>query len=968
MRIFTSFLLGTLCLYSQQPSDLVNPFVGTDGHGHTFPGATAPFGMVQLSPDTRVEGWDACGGYHYSDSTILGFSHTHLSGTGVPDYGDILFLPMVHRPHFDPVKDRASFSHSSESASAGSYHVVLENDNITVDLTATTRVGIHRYRFPKTDSAFVLIDLRHGLGPDVVIDSWLQKNGTTEISGFRRSRGWARDQHLYFVAQFSLPFANISVTNSDSIVWNSDKGNGTNIKAALLFDTRDHQELMVKVALSSVSVDGARKNLRSEAPGWNFDVIAQQSKKTWNSALSAIDVRGGTETQRRTFYTALYHCMVAPNTFSDIDGRYRGMNGTIRTAKGRTHYTVFSLWDTFRALHPLLTIIDEKRTSDFISTFLAQYDEGGLLPVWELCSNETYCMIGYHSVSVIADAIAKNIKGFDRAKALRAMVTSADKDHFGLVHYRKHGYVPGEKESESVSKTLEYAYDDWCIARTAETLGRKDIADRFYRRSQNYRNVFDPTSGFMRGKKNGMWNTPFSPAAVSLDFTEANSWQYSFFVPHDIPGMMSLYGGPEAFTQKLDQLFTAPSRLEGRQQSDITGLIGQYAHGNEPSHHMAYLFSYSGAPAKTQERTRQILDDLYSDRPDGLSGNEDCGQMSAWYVMSAMGFYQVTPGLPEYVLTAPLFDTVIVRTGGKKPFTITARRTALTDRYIRSVSINGKESNRLFFTHGTITGGSSIVMSLGAEPTEQFNAVHTSEKRNHIPFTPVPYFSAAGSSFRESTLVTLHNTEPGAVNYFTVDGTEPSNRAMLYETPIVLRNSGVIKAAAVRNGISSAPVEASFVRSRAIGTISLATRYSDQYTAGGDDALIDGIYGVEDFRVGHWQGYYGTDLEATIDLGSVRPIQRIAARFLQDNNAWIFFPTSVRIDVSENGATYRTVFDGTTGIAPQQEGAIIKTVEQTLYGYYRYIRVRAKNIGICPPWHKGGGNPAWLFADEIEVR
>jgi predicted alpha-1,2-mannosidase len=967
MRNLFLFLFSTTVLSAQQPAGLVNPFVGTDAHGHTFPGATAPFGMVQLSPDTRVEGWDACGGYHYSDSSILGFSHTHLSGTGVADYGDILFMPMTRMPSLRPDEYRSLFSHSSESASAGTYHVVLSEDNISVDLTATTRVGVHRYRFTGADTAYVIVDLRHGLGPDVVIESWLQKNGTTEITGFRRSRGWAQDQHLYFAAHFSLPIRNISATDNDTIAWGTASSKGLNTKAALMFDIRTKKELLIKVALSSVSAEGARKNLQKEAPEWDFDAIARRTRNAWNTALGAIDIRGGTLEQRRTFYTALYHCMIAPNTFSDADGRYRGMNGAIRTAKGRTHYTVFSLWDTFRALHPLLSIIDEKRTVDFVNTFLAQYDEGGLLPVWELCANETYCMIGYHSVSVIADAVSKNMKGFDRTKALKAMVTSAEKDHFGLSHYRKHGYVPGEKESESVSKTLEYAYDDWCIARTAEALGKKEIVERFYRRSQNYRNVFDPAAGFMRGKKNSMWNDPFSPAAVSLDFTEANSWQYSFFVPQDINGMMDLYGGPSAFTQKLDQLFTTSSRLEGRQQSDITGLIGQYAHGNEPSHHMAYLYSYSGAPAKTQERTRQILDGLYSDRPDGLSGNEDCGQMSAWYVMSAMGFYQVTPGNPEYVLTAPLFDTVIVRTTSGKPFTIIAQRSAPSDRYISAVSLNGKPSESLFFSHSTMISGATMTLSVSGTPSDRFDTVKRSGTPP-VPFTSVPVFVTAKPSFRDSMRAALFSTEQGASIRYTVDGSEPSLTSPGYTEPVLITDNTTVKAIAVRNGIPSAVTEASFIRSRSVGTITLGTTFSEQYTAGGSDALIDGIYGVEDFRVGHWQGYYGNDLVATIDLGSVRPVKHITARFLQNNNAWIFFPTSVQIDVSENGNTYRNVFDGNTGIAPQQEGAIIKAIGQELYGYYRYVRVRAKNIGLCPPWHKGGGNKAWLFADEIEIR
>ena len=969
MRLFILFLLASCSVYSQlNPSNLVNPFIGTDAHGHTFPGATAPFGMVQLSPDTRTEGWDACSGYHYSDSRILGFSHTHLSGTGVPDYGDILFMPMVRQISLDPLRYRSSFSHEQESASAGSYHVLLSDDSIAVDLTATTRVGIHRYRFPKTDSASVIIDLHHGLGPDVVIESWMQKNGNTEITGFRRSAGWARDQHLYFVAQFSLPIRNCSITNDNSFAWNSDSTLGINCKAALVFNTQTHQELIVKVALSSVSIDGAWKNLLAEAPGWDFDMLAEQAKRAWDNALGVIEVHGGSEAERRTFYTALYHSMVAPNTYSDVDGRYRGMDGIIHTAKDRIQYTVFSLWDTFRALHPLMTIIDEKRTSDFVNTFLAQYDESGLLPVWELSSNETYCMIGYHSVSVIADAVAKNIQGFDRKHALQAMVTSAEKDHFGLSYYRTNGYVPGEKESESVSKTLEYAYDDWCIARTAEKLGVEDLAKKFYRRSMSYRNVFDTSVGFMRGKKNSMWNEPFSPAAVSLDFTEANSWQYSFFVPHNIDGMMELYGGRSLFVRKLDDLFSVPSTLEGRQQSDITGLIGQYAHGNEPSHHMAYLFTYAGAPWKTQERTRQILREMYSDRPDGLSGNEDCGQMSAWYVMSAMGLYQVTPGNPEYVVTSPLFDSVIVHLQNSRQFTLVTRRHSPSDVYIQSITKDNKTLDELFISHNDILAGSSLVVNLSSVQSKRFTARKQTTVPKTIPFTAVPYFSSSGISFREANIVSISSPERGAKIFYTTDGTVPTRRSTPYERPIVITKNTSFRAIAVRNDINSAVADASFTQTTTVGSITLGTRYSDQYTAGGNDALIDGLYGVEDFRVGHWQGYEGNDLLATIDLEKMKMVDRVSIRFLQDINAWIFFPTEIIIEISSNGEMYEKIFMGTTGTPPDLSGAMIRSVEQSVKKQIRYVRIRAKNIGVCPPWHKGSGGKAWLFTDEITIR
>lgn len=956
---FTAPLIG-----QSQYTALVNPFVGTDGHGHTFPGATAPFGMVQLSPATRIEGWDACGGYHYSDSSILGFTHTHLSGTGVADYGDILLMPMAKNPSLSSKHYRSAFSHDQESASPGLYRVFLHDDSINVDLTATTRVGVHRYRFPDVDSAFVIINLQHGLGPDIVIDTRLNKTGAAEITGFRRSRGWAKDQHLYFVAHFSLPIQNIAVSNNDSIMWNSSASQGNRVKAAVQFATDTAKELIVKVALSSVDIDGARKNLLAETPGWDFEEIHSQTERVWNNNLGKIDIRGGTIQQRRTFYTALYHCMIAPNTFSDVDGRYRGMNGKIQTTADRTHYSVFSLWDTFRALHPLLTIIDEKRTGDFVNTMLAHYDESGLLPVWELCSNETWCMIGYHSVSVIADAIAKKIPKIEARKSLAAMIASAEKDHFGLAHYRTYGYIPGEKESESVSKTLEYAYDDWCIARTAEQLGEHSIAENYFRRSQYFRNVFDPQTGFMRGKKNGAWTTPFTPASVSLDFTEANSWQYSFFVPHDIDGMISLYGGRNAFIQKLDSLFLSSSMLEGRRQSDITGMIGQYAHGNEPSHHMAYLYTYAGASEKTQLRVSQILNELYSDRPDGLSGNEDCGQMSAWYVFSAMGMYQVTPGNPEYVVGSPLFDTVTIRLEHGRNFTIRKQQRSPEERFVQSILMNKQQLTHPFISHKDVQSGSSLTVVHGKKPMEQTTVT---QKSNVIPFTAVPFFSYPSQSFIESLTVSIHAAEPGTAIFYTTDGSPPTLRSKRYHRPIILTAGATIRAVSVRNNILSAAAEAAFTKTRRVGSIALGTQYSDQYTAGGNDGLIDGILGVEDFRVGRWQGYHRVDLDATITLDSLRTVNRIAVRFLQDNNAWIFFPTHITYEVSIDGAVFENIFSGTTGIPPEKDGVMIKSVEQSVNKTIRYIRIRASNIGVCPSWHKGNGEDAWLFADEIII-
>ena len=641
----------------------VDPFIGTGGHGHTFPGATVPFGMVQLSPDTRLDGWDGCSGYHHDDEFIYGFSHTHLSGTGCSDFGDILLMPGVGVAEWNNGADgkpgyRSHFRHANETASPGYYSVLLDDSGVKAELTATTHVGVHRYTFPAAaDDANVVIDLTHR---DEVIDSAIGWNeGCTEIHGFRRSRAWAQDQIVYFVVRFSQPFWQTGHLDSPA-----GHPGGRENKWSGRFSLKDGQPLVVKVGISAVDEAGAARNLDAEMPTFDFDAARSAARAGWRSQLAKVEAKGGTDAQRRTFYTALYHCCIAPNVFGDVDGRYRGRDGKIHQADGWTQHTVFSLWDTFRALHPLMTLIEPERTNDWIRTLLAQYREGGALPVWELAANETDCMIGYHAVPVIADAYAKGIRGWDANAALDAMVASANRDVRGLPAYRDNGFVPAEAEGESVSKTLEYAYDDWCIAEMARALGRSDVARTFEERAQSWKNLFDPATGFFRPRRNDTWITPFDPAEVNFHLTEANSWQYSLFVPHDVEGLATMHGGRDKLAARLDALFTAPSATKGRDQADISGMIGQYAHGNEPSHHMAWLYDYAGQPWKTQERVRQILGTLYSDQPDGLCGNEDCGQMSAWYVLSALGIYPVCPGRPEYVLGTPLFPEATLHLPG----------------------------------------------------------------------------------------------------------------------------------------------------------------------------------------------------------------------------------------------------------------------------------------------------------------
>ena len=615
----------------------VNPFVGTDAHGHTFPGAVAPFGMVQLSPDTRPKAgdWDGCSGYHYSDGVIYGFSHTHLSGTGCDDLCDVLLLPGTQP---------SAFSHAREKAAPGYYEVFLEDPGVQVRLTAGRRVGMHEYTFPAGARPEVTLDLRHR-DP---LDGWrITPQGRTAVSGWRQSSSWARGQDVYFWIEFSAP-ARCKLTDGG--------------RRAVFTFPRSARTVTLRVGISSVSEENARLNLQSEYPA-SFEALQRAATEAaWEAYLAKLDCPWRDEEHLRRFYTALYHTGIHPSLYSDANGEYRGMDRQVHRAEGWERYTVLSLWDTFRGEHPLLWEIEPERSYDFLKTFLSIYDECGKLPVWELWGYETNCMIGYNAAPVIADAIARGFTDFDVEKALEALIASSTRPEFGLDSFRANGLVLADDEHESVSKTLEYAYDDWCTAQVARYLGRMDVYERYMTSAQYWRNVFDPSTGFMRARLNGRWFSPFDPREVNNHYTEANSWQYSLFVPQDIAGLIGALGGPEALEQRLDAMFDAREGNTGRTQADITGTIGQYAQGNEPSHHVAYLYDYAGRPDKRQARVEQILETLYTSAPDGLCGNDDCGQMSAWYVLSALGRYPVCPGepsltrIPKTIVTNPAFE------------------------------------------------------------------------------------------------------------------------------------------------------------------------------------------------------------------------------------------------------------------------------------------------------------------------
>ena len=1018
--VFAFFLLAFVLNPAAQetPKDYtkyVNPLIGTGGHGHTFPGATVPFGMVQLSPDTREDNWDGSSGYHYSDNTIWGFSHTHLSGTGIPDYCDILFAPTIGEPEFFAKKGDLSengyastFDHKNEKAEAGYYSVKLDEGNIKAEMTATTRVGFHRYTFPAgTTDANLILDLKHR---DKVTDSELRITGNNRIEGFRRSSSWAKDQIIYFVAEFSEPFADYGFVKDDAPPEKTGKANGTNIKAFFRFAAR--KPLLVKVALSPVGITGARRNLQAEVPHWEFEKVREDAKALWNKELSQIEVSGGTDDQLTIFYTALYHTKIQPNVFSDFDGSYLGLDKKVHNVNENNpkskiqnpkseHYTVFSLWDTFRAAHPLYTITDQKRTADFINTFIRQYEQGGRLPVWELAANETDTMIGYHSVSVIADAMAKGITGFDYEKAFAAAKHSAELNHFGLEAYKRRGYISMEDEQESVSKTLEYAYNDFCIARMAKILAFKRVGDnlsevfevfkdldskqdailkydqdyqKYIKRAQYYKNLFDVQTGFMRPRQNGGFVSPFKPNEVTFHFTEGNSWVYSFFVPHDVSGLIEMHGGKANFARVLNNLFETKDALAGREQPDITGLIGQYAHGNEPSHHIAYLFNYVEQPWRTQELVHKINTEFYKNAPDGLIGNEDCGQMSAWFILSAMGFYQINPSVPNYDIGTPLFKEAKINLENGKTFTIKAPNVSNKNIYVESVKFNGKSHDKTFFTHSDIMNGGTLEFEMTDAELAWRPKEFSKSSIETADFVTVPTIEAKDRTFSDSTTVAirLNSFDPLVVNLmdakilYSTDGSEPN---IEYRKPFTIDKTATVKAVAVnKKGAKSFTVETKLNKMPHDWTVKLASKYNRQYTGGGDFGLIDGIRGTLNWASGEWQGYQAQDFVAVIDLQRETEIKRVGGGFLQDARPWIWMPTRIEFEVSTDGTNFRKVADIKTTVAPDDMKPQIKDYVQPIAPTKaRFVRVKAVNLGKIPAWHPGAGFDAFIFVDEIFI-
>ncbi len=725
MVLLFSFLFLLKSNFAQTFQDyaaIVNPFIGTDFTGNTYPGAQVPFGMVQLSPDNGLPGWDRISGYFYPDSTIAGFSHTHLSGTGAGDLYDISFMPVTlpYKQADQPLGIYSSFSHNDESASAGYYRVRLKDYNITVELTATARCGVQRYTFPKS-SAAIFLNLKKAMNWDFTQDSYIEQVDSVTIRGYRFSDGWARGQKVYFYTRFSKPFHTLEMDTTAIVV--DGKKIGLSYVARFDFDTQEGEQITLSTAISAVSMDNARANLQVEVPRDDFNFYKKEAQRSWNSELGKIVVESAVSDDKVKFYTALYHAMLTPTIYGDVDGSYYGPDRNVHQTDGWTNYSTFSLWDTYRASHPLFTIVDPGRVNDMIKSFIAFYEQNGRLPVWNFQGSETDMMIGYHAVPVIVDAYLKGIGNFDPEKALRACVATANLDSYrGIGLYKSLGYVPYDVEDKynadnwSLSRTLEYAFDDYCIAKMAEKMGEKELAKAFSKRSLNYKNMYNPVSTFMQPRdQKGEFKIAFDPEAYTEDICESNAWQYLWSVQHDVDGLEKLLGGKKRFAEKLDSMFTFHSTDTSKLPIFSTGMIGQYAHGNEPSHHVIYLFNRAKQPWKTQEYIAKVTNELYLNRPDGICGNDDCGQMSSWYVFSAMGFYPVNPANGQYEIGAPQLPQVEIKLPAGKSFKISAPNQSKENKYIHSVSLNGKPLRRSYITHEEIMAGGTLTFEMDSQ-------------------------------------------------------------------------------------------------------------------------------------------------------------------------------------------------------------------------------------------------------------
>jgi predicted alpha-1,2-mannosidase len=966
----------------------VNPFIGTDAHGHTFPGATMPFGMVQLSPDTRPDpnDWDGCSGYHFSDSVIYGFSHTHLSGTGVSDYCDILLQPVSTNSSFEKADFASPFLKKNERAEPGFYEVYLEKPNVQVELTASERVGFHRYKVnPKQWNLDILLDLKWR---DVLLDAEMDTSRMGEgiVTGHRFSSSWAKDQRIFFFLKFSKIPSSVRINERKQAIFDFN------------WKSNNLHEVLVECAISSVDVAGAENNWKAETTHFNFEKARQNAQNIWQKQLSAIEIEDGTPRERTVFYTALYHTMLAPNVFSDVDGRYRGHDQQIHLEKNHKIYTVFSLWDTYRALHPLMTILEPARVTDWMVTFLRNFEQGGRLPVWELAANETNCMIGNHSIPVIADAYLKGLVPDSLVWPLSlAIKKTLSDDEQGLKNYRTLGYIPSDLESESVSKTIEHAFDFYAANEMnasiglnyfLKTCGKTDLSpaekdttallktdfNYFDRHKKNWINLLDPITGFFRAKSNSSWTSNFDPYEVNFNFTEGNAWHYSFLQSPDFLNQIYLSGGRDEMVARLDSLFETKKPTTGRIQADITGLIGQYAQGNEPSHHIPYLYNVLGKPEKTTKIVHQILKDFFTEMPDGIPGNDDCGQMSAWVVMSMLGFYQITPVGHQYEMTVPSFKSWKIkhkngqttRVSGVNPEKMT---TLFISPTLLKLPMHGRN-----LTNENFWGKSHVAKMVSPDSAAQMADIvwgeFSGDQNGFSQFPPVPFLKNSERVFTHSQTLEIANLDQSAQIHFTLDGSEPTELSTIYNTTVLIEKSTILKAIAIKNGEKSAIMSAEFTHQadRSKWKIIQKNGFNNQYTGRGERGLMDGLRGGLDFRSGGWQGFEGKNMVATLDFGEIKSLRKLAIGFMQDENSWIFLPKKVAFEVSADGENWLLVGEKMADHLPADSGLILQdfTIDFSEKST-RFVRISAESLGKCPAFHKGAGSDSWIFSDEILV-
>ncbi|SMO64261.1 alpha-1,2-mannosidase, putative [Saccharicrinis carchari] len=992
-------LLSACYSGSKSPYDYADPMIGTDGLGHTFPGATVPFGMVQLSPSNDFKAWNWCSGYHYSDSILKGFAHTHLSGAGLAGLGDILFMPTTGEVKLEAGTEenpemgyRSRFSHNQEEASPGYYSVVLKDYDVNVELTATERVGFHKYTPAQAGTLNVIIDPTHHI-MERVLDTGIEYISDTEMRGYKKSDGEGGERTVFFYARFSKPIIKFGLAKDNTVSPGAETLKGKNTKAFVQVQLKSNEALQVQVALSFVSHRGAKSNFDAEGAGLSFTEVHTMARSKWSEKLNKIKVDGKSTSDKRIFYTAMYHSFISPNLISDVNGKYV-VEGKVLTSE-IPQYSNFSTWDTFRALNPLFTMIDQEKTAEFVNSLASRHSDAKVgLPVWECLGHDNVCMIGYNAVSPLVDAALKDIKGIDANQvyeAVRAAAMSTEKhspnyDKNGMEEYIQLGFVPAELNC-AVSKTTEQNYYDWCIAMLAKKLGRTADAQLFIERSLGYRNLFNPQTQFLHSKyTTGEWREMDLTVWSDLigNYVSGNIWAYSAFVPHDVEGLMSLIGGREELATWLDGIFTDTSHIAGDTHVDISGFIGKYGHGDEPGHHMPYLYNYAGQPWKTQSYVRKVMDDFYQDTPDGLVNNDDLGQMSAWYIFGALGFYPVCPGDMQYIITAPLFSSAAIQLENGKQFTIRAKNNPKENIYIQSVTLNGEPYTKSFIAHQQIMQGGEMVFEMGGEPNKKWasepedmpvSSVSVPKGSSALPqITLKPFDKDNSEMFEGSRKVRLHSNTPDADIYYTLDGSTPDKKSKKYKGGITMHKTSNLKAIAYADGMKP-----SFVYDR---TYYAGRRFEElaqgypiltlenkagQHIPTKDSPLMNQKIGSEKFNDGRWVGFNGRDMVAVIDFGQEIRLKNLSLGFLSNTGVWIFPPSAISVSASNDNKNFKEIAHKSFSYsqAELEETFLERPIFNLNHIKTRYLKVTASEFGPIPSWHAATGHKGLMYLDEI---